>query len=199
VTPTEAVATVKELMRLPGSSAACVYDLATERAIASRGARGMRTRQQAHLARWAMDSALAVTVKVSGPGEVRELTIARDDGLHTLSVLTMPDGKAALLHLVSDAAAADPGAIRATLDRIRADVRQRVLLGTRRTPGATWPDGAPPAIPATLLAGTGRGAPAPVPERDAGLLERVLAALRSHGGADVPAPSPTVRARGGTT
>jgi hypothetical protein len=111
----------------------------------------------------------------------------------------MPDGKAALLHLVSDAAAADPGAIRATLDRIRADVRQRVLLGTRRTPGATWPDGAPPAIPATLLAGSGRGAPAPVPERDAGLLERVLAALRSHGGADAPAPSRTVRARGGTT
>lgn len=197
MTPTEAVATVKELMRLPGSSAACVYDLATERAIASRGARGMRTRQQAHLARWALDSALAVTLKVSGPGEVRELTIARDDGLHTLTVLAMPDGQNALLHLVSDAETADPAAIRTALERIRAGLRQRVLLGSRRTPGATWPRGAPPAIPATLLAGSGRGAPAPVPERDTGLLDRVLTALRSHAGAE--APSPTARPRGGTT
>jgi hypothetical protein len=195
VTPTEAATTVKELMRLPGSSAACVYDLATERAIASRGARGMRTRQQARLARWAFDSALSVTLRASGPGEVRELTIAREEQLHTLSILTPPDGKASLLHLVSDPATADTHAIRAALDRIRTEVSRRALAGTRRTPGATWPQGRPPAVSPTLLPRPGAGVPAP--ERDTGLLDRVLASLRSDAGARVPVPSPsrTVRAR----
>jgi hypothetical protein len=198
VTPSEAVTTVKELMRLPGSSAACLYDLATERAIASKGARGMRTRHQARMARWALDSALALTLRVSGPGEVRELMIARDDGLHTVAVLTLPDGKASLVHLVSDPSTADPRAIRTALERIRADLRQQVLLGARRTPGATWPRGTPPAIPPALLARPGAGVADPVPERDAGLLDRVLASLR--GPAETPAsPSRTVRPEGATT
>jgi hypothetical protein len=167
-------------MRLPGSHAICVYDLASERAVASRGARGMRSRQEGHLVRWALDSARAATRRTSGGGDVTEVSVARDGRLHTLAVLRPSGAEGALVHLVSDLAVAEPRAIREALQRIRTETRRDDLLGARREPGGTWPRGAPPAFARAQEAKPGNGVRRPVPDRDPVLLDRVLASLRNR-------------------
>jgi hypothetical protein len=200
VTPEDAQLVVKELMRLPGSTAVCVYDITTVRALACRGDRGMRARQHARMASWALMTATAATARRSEPGEAVELTIKREDRLHTMRLLDPADTPRIVVHLVTWLREADQKAIRSALDAVRDRFRGSgsLTLSTGaaggvghtavgdvqaeplpwREPGRTWPAGVPAAF-RQAFAGRAASRWSPPSDEDRELLDRVLAVLRS--------------------